>query len=304
MSKKFTLLRLNCSFSPNSHHLKRLVYFSSDEIYHPPQDQPDRGHSGPFACDLCSFVAKSKKGLFYHKRSFHENPQTGRTKHPVEKPTTFIAEPPPVSQDSIPCPDIPPASPPDSAGDAQDTLQDITLEGDCLTFSFPISRVFHCPVDNCTFQSKTKSWFTSNSSLKRHLAVFHKRRNISTRTQCKICLAVLKSKPSKHNCLKEVGLFSARPRENLQWLCQECGVDFPSKTGLDNHSLAHKKTIIRANETPLQIPVPPKVRRDSRKKRIQQHAEGPPTNVPLAAPALPHQQENNVEQIPERPENI
>ncbi|GFQ93562.1 hypothetical protein TNCT_476331 [Trichonephila clavata] len=49
-----------------------------DEIYHSVQAQPSRGTLGPLACEACSFVGKSRKGLYYHKRNFHPQAPTRR----------------------------------------------------------------------------------------------------------------------------------------------------------------------------------------------------------------------------------
>ncbi|GFQ93560.1 hypothetical protein TNCT_476321 [Trichonephila clavata] len=106
-----------------------------------------------------------------------------------------------------------------------------------------------------------------------------------------MCQATFKSKPYRDNCLKESGLFSDQTSGLLNWVCNECGVDFPSKIGLANHSSSHKKSEIRENEVPLFIPAPPKEKRVSRRQRVQQHSEGPPSAAPLAAPASPRQQD-------------
>ncbi|GFR03036.1 retrovirus-related Pol polyprotein from type-1 retrotransposable element R2 [Trichonephila clavata] len=196
--------------------------------------------------------------------------------------------------DSV-APLVPAAS--SSVNDHPDQLRDITLAGDNLTFSFPISRVFCCPIENCSFRCKTKNWYTSNTSLKRHLGVFHKRRDLISQTFCKSCKTNFKTRPSKHPCLRESGLFLSSKTVTFQWVCQECGVDFPTKIGLENHSSSHKKELIAARSDKLQLPIPPKARRENRRKRVARHSEGSPSNAPLAEPAPPRRTPEVVNEV-------
>ncbi|GFQ75972.1 retrovirus-related Pol polyprotein from type-1 retrotransposable element R2 [Trichonephila clavata] len=268
-----------------------------EETFHPLQIVVNKSILGPLACDSCSFVAKSKKGMVYHKRTFH-NPSTVAHQDQLTGPhvqVPNITEQPATSTESV-APLAAAASL--CENDHSGQLRDITLSGKILTFSFPISRVFCCPIENCSFRCKTKHWFTSNTSLKRHLGVYHKRRDLVSQTFCKTCKANFKTRPSKHPCLKESGLFLSGQLVTFQWVCQECGVDFPTKIGLDNHSSSHKKEHIAARSDKLQLPIPPKARRESRRKRVARHSEGPPSNAPLAAPAPPRRAPAAVHEAP------
>ncbi|GFQ80717.1 retrovirus-related Pol polyprotein from type-1 retrotransposable element R2 [Trichonephila clavata] len=257
-----------------------------EETFHPLQIVVKKSTLGPLACDSCSFVAKSKKGLVYHKRSFHNPASTTLNDQAIDDPVQLaISSEQPTTSSSVSV--APPIAAASSSDNSHPDQRDITLSGSNLTFSFPISRVFCCPIENCSFRCKTKNWYTSNTSLKRHLGVFHKRRDLVSQTFCKSCKTSFKTRPSKHTCLRESGLFLSGNLVTFQWVCQECGVDFPTKIGLDNHSSSHKKELIAARNVKLQLPIPPKARRESRRKRVARHAEGSPSNAPLAAPAPP-----------------
>ncbi|GFQ89979.1 retrovirus-related Pol polyprotein from type-1 retrotransposable element R2, partial [Trichonephila clavata] len=257
-----------------------------EETFHPLQIVVKKSTLGPLACDSCSFVAKSKKGLVYHKRSFHNPASTTLNDQAIDDPVQLaISSEQPTTSSSVSV--APPIAAASSSDNSHSDQRDITLSGSNLTFSFPISRVFCCPIENCSFRCKTKNWYTSNTSLKRHLGVFHKRRDLVSQTFCKSCKTNFKTRPSKHTCLRESGLFLSGNLVTFQWVCQECGVDFPTKIGLDNHSSSHKKELIAARSDKLQLPIPPKARRESRRKRVARHSEGSPSNAPLAAPAPP-----------------
>ncbi|GFQ96455.1 hypothetical protein TNCT_256141 [Trichonephila clavata] len=158
----------------------------------------------------------------------------------------------------------------------------LSIIGSDLIVKFPIDPLFSCPVKGCRFQSKTKTWYATNHSLKRHLLISHKKRDLSVLCFCSICYEPINRKPSSHSCLKASGLILKQSTPATAWDCQECGETFPTKVGLDNHCLAHKKEAIKIKDIPVLVPPPTKAKRVARKERIRRHAVGAPALAPLS----------------------
>ncbi|GFR25051.1 retrovirus-related Pol polyprotein from type-2 retrotransposable element R2DM [Trichonephila clavata] len=163
------------------------------------------------------------------------------------------------------------------------TGTDISISGSVITYRFPLKPLFVCPIWGCPFRAKTKAWYATNNSLKRHLKISHKKQHITVLFFCSLCNASFRTKPSAHPCLIASGLMVPQETPSA-WDCRECGNSFPTKVGLDNHLLAHKKEAIKRKEIPVKVPPPTRLKKIQRKARIQQHAIGEPAAAPLAAP--------------------
>ncbi|GFR11412.1 hypothetical protein TNCT_458981 [Trichonephila clavata] len=243
-----------------------------DGLHHPKvTTAPPQQSTLPHQCPECSFRGVSKKAVFYHRRQAH--PKAG--------PSTRVPEPPHSQIESVG--DSPPQPTPTDIPQPQ-TQGGLSIVGSDLTVKFPIDPLFTCPIKGCRFQSKTKTWYATNHSLKRHLLITHKKRDLSVHFLCSLCNEPINRKPSSHSCLKASGLILKQSNPLTAWDCQECGETFPTKVGLDNHCLAHKKDAIKIKDVPVVVPPPTKAKRVARKERIRKHAVGPPALAPLSGP--------------------
>ncbi|GFR06620.1 retrovirus-related Pol polyprotein from type-1 retrotransposable element R2 [Trichonephila clavata] len=258
-----------------------------DGLHHPKViTAPPQQSTLPFPCPECSFRGVSKKAVFYHRRQVH--PKAG--------PSSRVPEPPHSPIESVSA--SPPQPTPIDLVQPQ-TQGGLSFVGSELIVKFPIDPLFSCPIKGCRFQSKTKTWYATNHSLKRHLLITHKKRDLSVRFLCSFCNEPINRKPSSHPCLKASGLILKQSNPVTAWDCQECGETFPTKVGLDNHCLAHKKNAIKIKDVPVVVPPPTKAKRVARKERIRKHAVGTPALAPLSG--LP---QNTVTDSPPPPGDI
>ncbi|GFT18739.1 retrovirus-related Pol polyprotein from type-1 retrotransposable element R2 [Trichonephila clavipes] len=103
---------------------------------------------------------------------------------------------------------------------------------------------------------------------------------------CKLCKQRFTKKPSAHPCFKSTPFVIERPFSS-EWECGECGVCFTSKTGLDNHVLAHKKAKIHKSDIPIKVPPPSSAKKKNRRRKVKHLSEGEPGTTPLAVPPPP-----------------
>ncbi|GFS84258.1 hypothetical protein NPIL_93421, partial [Nephila pilipes] len=63
----------------------------------------------------------------------------------------------------------------------------VSFENKVLKYYFPLQKKLCCPVPNCSASFGTKLWYLTNSSLKKHLNVFHKSKPSKVEFYCTIC---------------------------------------------------------------------------------------------------------------------
>ncbi|GFT56677.1 retrovirus-related Pol polyprotein from type-2 retrotransposable element R2DM, partial [Nephila pilipes] len=290
----------------------------SVEVHNKPPSQP----SPPRQCNLCDFVAKKKAGLrlhFYKEHRFHIIPPPAHLADESEQidvlpsqedapPATAIRKlPKKVSfqisthpDDSPLPPEVLPPAPGSSDVDSDfqtppprrqihinpiitvPPAKFVTFENNVLKYSFPLQKKLSCPVPNCSASFGTKLWYLTNTSIKKHLNVFHKSKPSKVEFFCTICNSLIKKLPSKHNCLLNNLILSSDPVDDEVWVCDLCP-DFTASTttAKRNHLAYHNRLKISENKTPLIVP--PSASK-SKKKRIQVLSEGLPGDTPLARP--------------------
>ncbi|GFT12069.1 retrovirus-related Pol polyprotein from type-2 retrotransposable element R2DM, partial [Nephila pilipes] len=161
----------------------------------------------------------------------------------------------------------------------------VAFENSVLKFSFPLQKKLSCPVPNCSASFGTKLWYLTNSSIKKHLNVFHKSKPSKVEYFCTICNSTIKKLPSKHNCLINNLILPSDPVDDEVWVCDLCP-DFSatSATAKRNHLASHNRQKILEDKTPLIVPPSASKTKKNRKKRIQVLSDGHPGDTPLARP--------------------
>ncbi|GFT80340.1 hypothetical protein NPIL_220431 [Nephila pilipes] len=161
----------------------------------------------------------------------------------------------------------------------------VSFENSVLKFSFPLQKKLSCPVPNCSASFGTKLWYLTNSSIKKHLNVFHKSKRTKVEYFCTICNSLIKKLPSKHHCLINNLILPFDPVDDEVWVCDLCP-DFSATTAIvkRNHLAYHNRLKILEDKTPLIVPPSASKLKKNRKKRIQVLSEGLPGDTPLARP--------------------
>ncbi|GFU49333.1 hypothetical protein NPIL_623271 [Nephila pilipes] len=129
-------------------------------------------------------------------------------------------------------------------------------------------------------------WFTTNTSIKKHLNTFLKAPPTSVEFWCFICKRRIAKNPASHPCLKNK-LVLPRPTiaNEDEWSCHLCKSFSTSSTlGKHNHLASHNRDNIKQAATALTIPTSTKQRKRMLKRRVQTLAEGDPGSLPLARP--------------------
>ncbi|GFS77416.1 hypothetical protein NPIL_492331, partial [Nephila pilipes] len=192
VARKKTGLRLHILQKHPSHlDLHKPAAVSSNSIL-PVTTNSSSAPQPKFSCDLCNVSCNTAKGLRVHRRLVHKIPV-----NKFGKPTSTPSDnaPPPLDHpinDSHPQDLIPNSRPP------------ISLLGNTLHYDFPLPSSFICPIFGCGRQFSTQSWFTTNNSLKKHLASYHKIQISDVSNSCSICLQKILKKSSAHSCLKNL----------------------------------------------------------------------------------------------------
>ncbi|GFT29283.1 transposon TX1 uncharacterized 149 kDa protein [Nephila pilipes] len=214
-----------------------------------------------------------------------------------------ILVPPPTSDAASSPPDILPPPPsfseidpdfktPPARRQANSTTQSsinpvkfVSFENNVLKYFFPIQKKLCCPVPNCSASFGTKLWYLTNSSLKKHLNVFHKSKPSKIEFFCTICDSKISKLPSKHNCLINNLILPPDPIDDDVWVCDLCP-DFSASSAIAkrNHLASHKRQTIVEKNTPLIIPPSSSTTKKKRRRRIQDLSEGHPGDTPLACP--------------------
>ncbi|KAH9375165.1 hypothetical protein HPB48_017119 [Haemaphysalis longicornis] len=112
-------------------------------------------------------------------------------------------------------------------------------DGDSLFISFPAPHVFRCTETGCTSAYSAAAWTNRRQSLQRHLEGDHGMRLRRTVNLCALCGDTLGAKPTTHPCLANGRATAAPTQQRFQ--CTDCPSSFPSRKGLHNHTLWHKK---------------------------------------------------------------
>ncbi|GFU25986.1 transposon TX1 uncharacterized 149 kDa protein, partial [Nephila pilipes] len=161
----------------------------------------------------------------------------------------------------------------------------VSFENKILKYFFPLQKKLCCPVPNCSASFGTKLWYLTNSSLKKHLNVFHKSKPSKVEFFCTICDSKISKLPSKHNCLINNLILPPDPIDDDVWVCDLCP-DFSASSAIAkrNHLASHKRQTIVEKNTPLIIPPSSSTTKKKRRKRIQDLSEGHPGATPLARP--------------------
>ncbi|XP_064464934.1 uncharacterized protein LOC135376255 [Ornithodoros turicata] len=120
-------------------------------------------------------------------------------------------------------------------------------EGETLTVFFPLPDYFVCPEDGCTQAFRSATWTSQRQSLTRHLEQGHNYRIRKYLYLCLICNEPLGNRPKNHKC----SLTPSQPaqpssRTSFRHVCSICHDSFPSKKGLYNHTVWHRREEARA----------------------------------------------------------
>ncbi|GFS97339.1 hypothetical protein NPIL_217261, partial [Nephila pilipes] len=161
----------------------------------------------------------------------------------------------------------------------------VSMNNSMLQYSFPLPTRLQCPIEGCNASFGTKSWFTTNTSIKKHLNVFHNQKPSKVKYHCSICNSTIAKNPAKHSCLIDNLILPPPAIDGDHWVCPICEC-FSANTQLakQNHLEAHKRETIKSNSSRLIIPTASKLKKKLKSKRIKELSEGSPGNLPLAPP--------------------
>ncbi|GFT19301.1 retrovirus-related Pol polyprotein from type-2 retrotransposable element R2DM, partial [Nephila pilipes] len=228
---------------------------------------------------LCATICKTAKGLRVHRQAAH--------KISVRKDGNSRANPAPSldqgsNSDPTPLKDALPALTENNL-----TSKSVVLKGNIIKFAFPLPRSIHCPENKCNKVFHTSKWYTTNNSVKRHLAIYHRIQLAGVEYWCTICKRRISGKPASHPCLLN-GMMSTQAASDdtnrTTWVCTVCGFRASSKVGLDVHGRIHKRESLASKGTPIVSLPTPKQRKQLRKKKIAPLLVGSPGDLPLDRP--------------------
>ncbi|GFT04325.1 hypothetical protein NPIL_433451, partial [Nephila pilipes] len=232
---------------------------------------------------LTTTVTRSKPPLSPQESRIFTNKKL--THLPVPSPTTSISKITSSNEDPSMTQDI---STPDRSNDPLYPYASFSRAGVSKLSSLRAILItpLKCPLLNCKSTFGTKAWFTTNTSIKKHLNTFHKAPPSSVEFWCYFCKRKIEKNPASHPCLKNK-LVLPRPTiaDEDEWSCPLCKNFSTSSTlGKHNHLASHNRDNIKRAATPLTIPTSTKQRKRMLKKRVQTLAEGDPGSLPLARP--------------------
>ncbi|GFU13485.1 hypothetical protein NPIL_77631 [Nephila pilipes] len=102
----------------------------------------------------------------------------------------------------------------------------VSFNKNVLKYCFPVPLKINCPYHNCSSAFGTKAWYLTNSSIKKHLNIFHRTPPNSVEFHCFFC----KKKISKHSCLKgKLVIPNAMFLDDSEWTCTTCN-DFSTNS--------------------------------------------------------------------------
>ncbi|GFQ73020.1 retrovirus-related Pol polyprotein from type-1 retrotransposable element R2 [Trichonephila clavata] len=160
----------------------------------------------------------------------------------------------------------------------------IDLHGDTLRYFFPTPQTMCCPVSGCSHSFTTKKWFTTNTSIKRHLTSFHRRPNLFVQYWCSSCRKRI-VQPARHRCLKGASLVTRSSQGT--WECEDCQFKASTKVGLDNHRKTHRREAAVLELPQLTVPETSSKKAKKKKARMAPLSSGDPGSARLAPPASP-----------------
>ncbi|GFT35317.1 transposon TX1 uncharacterized 149 kDa protein, partial [Nephila pilipes] len=161
----------------------------------------------------------------------------------------------------------------------------VSFNSHTLQYSFPIPTRLQCPIEGCNASFGTKSWYTTNTSIKKHIHIFHKQKPSKITYHCSIFNSPIAKNPAKHSCLINNLILLPAVIEGDHWVCDICECfSATTKLAKKNHLDAHAREVIKANSSQLIIPPNSKAKRKSFNRRIKDLSEGPAGNLPLAPP--------------------
>ncbi|GFQ96477.1 hypothetical protein TNCT_256241 [Trichonephila clavata] len=233
------------------------------------------------SCSKCTFVARTRKGLTFHLLQVHvvqvQKKNSSKYSQNIEEPSNT---PPPLQEDL----------------QQQVTQQQhstsacapgISILGDTIRYAFPIPRVVACPLESCHHTFATRSWYTTNTSVKRYMSTVHRMPNKLVEFWCTVCSRRISKKPANHKCLVEIGLTHHRG-DHGEWPCTECDFIATTKDGLHNHTKSHRRREVEDKMVPLRLPVKPSTRKANKKKKLAPLSTGEPGEMSLAPPPTYH----------------
>ncbi|GFT14083.1 retrovirus-related Pol polyprotein from type-2 retrotransposable element R2DM [Nephila pilipes] len=142
-------------------------------------------------CPLCDMKMKTAKGL-RDNAPLNSSSNLHPPVSPTRIPTTSSLPDEQQSTKAI----VPNARDIDFLGSSA------SLVGSTLKYTFPLEETLKCPVSKCLHSFHTRKWFTTNTSLKKHLTIYHKLQISSVEHWCSLCKTRLKTRPALHPCLK------------------------------------------------------------------------------------------------------
>ncbi|GFT64763.1 hypothetical protein NPIL_330501, partial [Nephila pilipes] len=99
----------------------------------------------------------------------------------------------------------------------------VSFNNNILKYYFPVPLKINCPFKNCSASFGTKAWFLTNSSIKKHLNIFHKCPPSSVEFYCFFCKKKIKKSPALHQCLKNNLIIPKAPIvDDSEWTCDIC----------------------------------------------------------------------------------
>ncbi|GFR09850.1 hypothetical protein TNCT_313811 [Trichonephila clavata] len=195
-------------------------------------------HGNENVCETCNLNCKTRKGLTYHRLRDHgvsvgrANPRSTDRHDPIEDQDVDTA---PIAAHTAPT----------RTGGGSPIRGGVAMVGETLRLRFPLPQVLPCPVVNCAHSFHTAKWYTTNTSVKKHLTSFHRLPNHRVEYWCAFCNRRIQSKPALHPCLDGVLSFATTDSSGCNWPCVECGVIFTTKNGLLNHEKYHRRKMIQ-----------------------------------------------------------
>ncbi|GFR02262.1 hypothetical protein TNCT_446621 [Trichonephila clavata] len=222
-------------------------------------------------CHKCGSTTTTRKGMVYHMLQVHGVPLP-KKQRPGNSQDTSVAH-----------------QNPEVVGLQMESISICTpgviIHGQTLRYTFPIPHEVKCPIVNCKHTFRTQKWYTTNTSLKRHLTAVHRLPHLQMEPWCAHCSTRLRTAPAAHPCFKNSSLMQGGTREGT-WSCADCDFVATTRNGLLNHAKVHKRARLREDIPPLLIPLDPKTRRRNKRKKLASLTTGQPGDTPLASPAI------------------
>ncbi|GFT18415.1 retrovirus-related Pol polyprotein from type-2 retrotransposable element R2DM, partial [Nephila pilipes] len=164
----------------------------------------------------------------------------------------------------------------------------VSLHNNVLKYCFPVPLKINCPYPNCSSSFGTKAWYLTNSSIKKHLNIFHRTPPNSVEFHCFYCKKKISKNPSKHICLKgNLVIPNSMFLDDSEWTCSTCN-DFSTNSQLAkrNHLASHKREKIRNQSTPLIIPESSSQSKRRKRSKVAPLSEGAPGDMRIAPPIM------------------